>query len=145
MSQPKGFVVNGSENKVYRLRKALYGLKQVPWARYKRIDSYFLKNGFERSENEPTLYVRRHDNGEFCIVCVYVDDMIYLGSSEILVAELKSCMKKEFEMTDLDLLHYFLGLEIKQVEDEIFHLKGSMQEIFYSGLGCITVKWLLLP
>ena len=109
-TQPEGFVIQGSETKVYRLEKALYGLKQAPRAWYKRIDSYFLQNGFERSENEPTLYVKRHANGDFCIVCIYVDDMIYFGSSKILVAEFKLCMEKEFEMTDLGMLQYFLGL-----------------------------------
>ena len=120
VSQPEGFVIQGSETKVYRLKKALYGLKQAPRAWYKRIDSYFLKNGFERSENEPTLYVKRHDSGDFCIVCIYVDDMIYLGSSESLVDEFKLCMEKEFEMTDLGKLQFFLGLEVKQGEDGIF-------------------------
>lgn len=89
--------------------------------------------------------MKRHDNGEFCIVCIYVDDMIYLGSFEILVAEFKSCMKKEFEMIDLGLLLHFLGLEVKQVEDGIFLSQRNKREISYSGLGCITVKWLLLP
>jgi len=28
-------------------------------------------------------------------------------------------MEKEFEMTDLGMLQYFLGLEVKQVEDGI--------------------------
>jgi len=30
--QPKGFIVQGIENKVYQLSKALYGLKQAPQA-----------------------------------------------------------------------------------------------------------------
>jgi len=46
--------------------------------------------------------------------------MIYLGSSETLLAEFKLCMEKEFKMTDLGMLQYFLGLEVKQVEDGIF-------------------------
>jgi len=80
-----------------------------------------LENGFERSKNEPTLYVKRHDNGEFGTVCIYVDDIIYFGSFEILVAELKSYMN-EFEIIDLGALHYFLGLQVKQVEDGIFFI-----------------------
>ena len=55
VTQPEGFIVEGKEQKVYRLRKALYGLKQAPRAWYSKIDIYFLQNGFERSENEPTF------------------------------------------------------------------------------------------
>ncbi|RVW26239.1 Retrovirus-related Pol polyprotein from transposon TNT 1-94 [Vitis vinifera] len=32
----------------------------------------------------------------------------------------QACMKKKFEMSDLGLLHFFLGLEVKQVEDGVF-------------------------
>ena len=59
VTQPEGFIVEGKEQKVYRLRKALYGLKQAPRAWYSKIDIYFLQNGFERSENEPTLYLKK--------------------------------------------------------------------------------------
>ena len=41
VSQPEGFVIDGKEKKVYRLRKALYGLKQAPRAWYSKIDTYF--------------------------------------------------------------------------------------------------------
>ena len=102
------------------MKKALYGLKQAPRAWYSKIDSYFIKNGFERSKNEPTLYLKRLGKNDFLIVCLYVDDMIYMGSSTSLIDEFKICMKKEFEMSDLGLLHYFLGLEVKQVEEGIF-------------------------
>lgn len=94
VTQPEGFVASGKEEKVYRLRKALYGLKQVPRAWYIKIDSYFLENGFERRKNEPTLYVKKKNKFDFLLVCLYVDDMIYMGSSESLVAEFKSSMKK---------------------------------------------------
>nr|GMD05942.1 Retrovirus-related Pol polyprotein from transposon TNT 1-94 [Ipomoea batatas] len=119
VAQPEGFVVKDGENKVYMLQKALYGLKQAPRAWYNKIDSYFLENGFERSENESTLYLKKQGN-EFLAVCLYVDDMIYMGSCESIIAEFKSSMMKKFEMTDMGLLHYFLGLEIKQGTDGIF-------------------------
>lgn len=82
--QPEGFAIVGKENQVYRLRKALYGLKQAPRAWYGKIDSYFLQNGFEMSKNEPTLYAKRQGKDSF-FVCLYVDDMIYMGSSFSLV------------------------------------------------------------
>ncbi|KAL3537425.1 hypothetical protein ACH5RR_000791 [Cinchona calisaya] len=59
VAQLDGFVINGEEEKVYKLKKALYGLKQVPRAWYNKINSYFLQNGFERSENEHTLYLKK--------------------------------------------------------------------------------------
>ena len=52
--------------------------------------------------------------------CLYVDDMIYMGSSGSVVADFKACLAKKFEMSDLSMLHYFLGLEVKQGEDGIF-------------------------
>ena len=92
VAQPKGFMINGEEEKVYKLKNALYGLKQAPRAWYSKIDSYFQQKGFERSKNEPTLYLRQQGNNDFLVVCLYVDDIIYLGSSHSIVAEFKSSM-----------------------------------------------------
>lgn len=105
---------------MYRLKKALYGLKQASRARCSRINSYFLQNGFERSKNEPTLYLKIEGKNDLFIVCLCVDDMIYMDYSSSLIDEFKFNMKKEFEMSYLGMLHYFLGLEVKQVEDGIF-------------------------
>ena len=44
---------------VYKLSKALYGLKQTPRAWFSRIESYFIKEGFERSSSEHTLFIKR--------------------------------------------------------------------------------------
>ena len=117
--QPEGYIQSGKEEKVYKLKKALYGLKQAPRAWYSKIDAYFQQDGFERSDNEPTLYLKKQGT-EFLVVCLYVDDMIYLGSSKSILAEFKASMMKNFEMTNLGLLHYFLGLEVKQCDDGVF-------------------------
>lgn len=57
----------------------------------KKIDSHFRENDFERSKNEPNLYVNKYEK---FIVGVYVDDMIYMGSSYSLVYDFKSSMMK---------------------------------------------------
>ncbi|KAJ4772132.1 polyprotein [Rhynchospora pubera] len=119
VEQPEGFKKKGKENWVYKLTKALYGLKQAPRAWYSKIDSCFIKSGFERSKSEPNLYVKK-EGDKLPVLCLYVDDMIYFGTDEGLVEQFKNNMKKQFEMTDLGLLHYFLGLEVKQLPGKIF-------------------------
>ena len=127
--QPQGYEEARNEHKVYKLKKALYGLKQAPRAWYSRIDTYFLKKGFNRSENEHTLYIKSNGN-DIIIVCLYVDDLIYTSSSDLLVEEFRQAMMTEFEMTDLGLLHYFLGIEVTQMNDGIF----ISQEKYVSNL-----------
>jgi hypothetical protein len=68
VEQPQGYEVPGKENKVYRLTKALYGLKQALRAWYSRIDSYLIQNGFQRSECEPTMYIKANQQGNMLIV-----------------------------------------------------------------------------
>eukprot|EP01018_Ginkgo_biloba_P001336 Gb_06715 [translate_table: standard] len=91
VEQPTGNEIQGKEQLVYKLKKALYGLKQAPRAWYARIDNYFLKNGFNRSNSEPTLYIK-HDSSEILIVCIYVDDFIYTGNNKNLLKKFQATM-----------------------------------------------------
>eukprot|EP00253_Pinus_taeda_P014297 PITA_14297 len=119
VAQPLGYEIEGQEDKVYQLRKALCELKQEPRAWYKRIDAYLLDNGFDKCDNEPTLYIKENDD-KILIVVLYVDDLIFTGSDDFLIADFKQIMKNEFEMTNLGLLRYVLGIEVKQTENGIF-------------------------
>ncbi|KAG8502460.1 hypothetical protein CXB51_000380 [Gossypium anomalum] len=120
VQQPKGYEIANQEEKVYRLKKALYGLKQAPRAWYGRIDGHFSNNGFQRSPSEPNLYVKNRDTSEILIICLYVDDLIYTSNSSALLNEFKKLMTDEFEMTDLGLMSFFLGQEIKQCAEGTF-------------------------
>ncbi|XP_039137235.1 uncharacterized protein LOC120274764 [Dioscorea cayenensis subsp. rotundata] len=114
VEQPKGYVIQGKEQMVYKLHKALYGLKQAPRAWYGKFDAYLQQQGFKRSMTEHTLYTKVGEKEEMIIVCIYVDDVIYMSPSLEMMNRFKDDMKRNFEMTDLGLLSYFLGLEIKQ-------------------------------
>ncbi|KAI5341219.1 hypothetical protein L3X38_020493 [Prunus dulcis] len=120
VDQPDGFVVKGDEDKVYRLRKALYGLKQAPRAWYSEIDTYLNQCGFHKSPSEATLYVRTKEGVGTLIVSIYVDDIVYTGSSDEMVKEFKAEMMCKYEMSDLGLLHHFLGMGVTQTEGSIF-------------------------
>ncbi|GKV53076.1 hypothetical protein SLEP1_g59622 [Rubroshorea leprosula] len=120
VQQPLGYVVKGHEDRVLKLKKALYGLKQAPKAWYSRIDKYFQDHGFTKCPHEHALYVKEDKIGGFVLVCLYVDDLIFTGNNANMFEEFKKAMTQEFEMTDIGLMSYYLGIEVKQNEDGIF-------------------------
>ena len=75
------------------------------------------------SDLEPTLYIKKSD-GKILIVVLYVDDLIFTRSDVSLIVDFKTVMKSEFEMTDLGLLRYFLGIEVKKTKKGIFICHG---------------------
>ena len=119
VAQPLGYEVEGKEDKVYRLRKALYGLKQAPHSWYSKINAYLLDNDFNKCDGELTLYIKESD-GKILIVVLYVDDLFFTSSDDFLIVDFKEVMKSEFAMTDLGLLRYFLGIEVKKIDKEFF-------------------------
>jgi hypothetical protein len=112
IEQPKGFETFDRESHVCILKRSLYGLKQAPCAWYTWIDSYFTGLGFTKSEADENLY-QIVVEGKILIIVLYVDDLI-LNGDEQLIHLCKEDLAKEFEMKNLGLLHYFLGLEIWQ-------------------------------
>jgi hypothetical protein len=116
--QPPGYEIDKNRDKVYKLRKALYGLKQASRVWYSRIDQYMISVGFNRSPSEPTLYTKIDQKGKILIVCLYVDDLIFTG--DLFADDFKNSTKTEFEMTDLGLMKFFLGIEVDQSDDDIF-------------------------
>ncbi|XP_031248923.1 uncharacterized protein LOC116106736 [Pistacia vera] len=119
VEQPEGYKVEGKKDNVYLLRKALYGLKQAPRAWYNRINDHLCSLGYTRSPNEHTLYIRKTGRG-LAMVSLYVDDLLVTRSNPKELDQFKSAMQTEFEMTDLGLMKYFLGMEISQTVGEIF-------------------------
>jgi hypothetical protein len=135
VEQPQGFEIEGQEEKVYRLKKALYGLKQAPRAWYSNIDNYFMKKGFEKSKNEPTLYVKRQGMVDILIVALYVDDLIFTGNNLKMIEDFRKEMMMRYEMNDLGLLHHFLGIEIYQEVDGVFICQKKYAEKILKKFG----------
>ena len=100
------------------MNKALYGLKQAPRTWYGRIDSFLSSLGFTKSKSESNLYYKVED-GKLVMVLLYVDDLFVTGMDG-LIADTKRKLVAEFEMKDLGMMHYFLGMEVWQSADGIF-------------------------
>ena len=63
-------------------------------------------------------------DGKILIIVLYVDDPILRGD-EHLINSCKEDLARDFEMKDMGLLHYFLGLEIWQRDGELFVSQGK--------------------
>ncbi|GJS81774.1 putative ribonuclease H-like domain-containing protein [Tanacetum coccineum] len=119
ISQPLGFVDPEFPEKVYTVEKALYGLHQAPRAWYKTLSTYLLDNGFFRGQIDKTLFIKRV-KGDFLLVQVYVDDIIFGSTKKSLCIDFEQIMHKRFQMSSIEELTFFLGLQVKQKEDGIF-------------------------
>eukprot|EP00253_Pinus_taeda_P028378 PITA_28378 len=123
IEQPKGFETFDRESHVCRLKRVLYGLKQAPYAWYTRINSYFTELGFTKSEADVNLY-HIVVEGKLLIIVLCVDDLILKGDDQ-LIRSCKEDLAKDFEIKDMGLMHYFLGMEVWQGDGELFVCQGK--------------------
>ncbi|GJT78756.1 retrovirus-related pol polyprotein from transposon TNT 1-94 [Tanacetum coccineum] len=91
VAQPPGFIDFKKPDHVYKLKKALYGLKQAPKAWYDRLKAFLIKHEYKMGMVDNTLFTKKK-------------------SSNLII----------FEMSMMGELNFFLGLQIKQIEDGIF-------------------------
>jgi hypothetical protein len=143
IEQPQGFEVHSRDTHVCRLKKALYGLKQAPRAWYARMDSYLTRLGFSKSHADPNLYYRVVNNAHV-ILLLYVDDLFITGE-ESLIIQCKKDLASEFDMKDLGLMHYYLGLEVWQKRGEVFLGQGKYAIKILQKFGMMDCKSIDTP
>ena len=65
---------------------------------------------FQRSENDPPLYIEKKDN-DILSICIYVNEIILLGSPQYLIDEFKLSIMSNFDSINLGVLVYFLNIQ----------------------------------
>ena len=116
MEQPEGFSTSGQEMKVCRLVKSLYGLKQAPKQWHEKFDNVMLSHGFKINECDKCVYVKDDEHG-YVIVCLYVYDMLIVGSDDKMITSTKNMLNSRFDMKDMGLADVILGIKIKRTSD----------------------------
>ena len=113
MEQPKGFSAPGQEKKVCKLVKSLYGLKQAPKQWHEKFGNVMMSHGFEFNECDKCVYVKDTELG-YVIVCLYVDEMIIVGSDDKMTTSTKNILNSRFNMKNMGLVDVILGIKIKR-------------------------------
>ncbi|GKA51196.1 putative ribonuclease H-like domain-containing protein, partial [Tanacetum coccineum] len=123
VSQPLGFIDPKYPKKLYKVVKALYGLHQAP----RTIDK--------------TIFIKK-DKHDIILVQVYVDDIIFGSTKKSWCDEFEALMQSRFQMSSMGELTFFLGLQVKQKEDDhdgsLIVLTASTADIMLAVCACLV-------
>jgi Reverse transcriptase (RNA-dependent DNA polymerase) len=138
MACPPGYKKVEDSNIVCKLNKSIYRLKQSPRAWYGKLSSYLISCNFKVSNADHSLFSKRTCDFTI-IVLVYIDDIIITGNSMVEIKRVKSRLKEKFDIKDLGVLKYFLGIEAAYSPKGIFlsQRKYTLDLLKETGkLGC---------
>lgn len=110
IDQPEGFE-SMDKRKVCKLVKSMYGLKQAPRDWHEKFDGIMKINGFKINECDKCIYVKITNYG-YVLMCLYVDDILIIGSNERMVKSTKDMLNSRFDMKDMGLAEVILGIKI---------------------------------
>jgi hypothetical protein len=144
VEQPPGFEDSEYPNHVYKLSKALYGFKQAPRAWYECLRDFLITNGFKVGKADPTLFIKTVEKDLF-ICQIYVDDIIFESTNKSTCEEFSRIMVQKFEMSMMGELKYFLGFQIKQLEDGTFISQTKYIQDILKKFGMMDGKPIKTP
>ena len=84
---------------------------------YDRIDRFLTSLGFTKSKADSNLYYEVEE-GNLVIGLLYEEDLFITGE-DWFISNTKSKLDADFQMKDLGMMHYFLGMEVWQNADGI--------------------------
>jgi histone deacetylase 1/2 len=116
MRQPLGFEDPKNPHHICKLDKALCGLKQAPRAWYSRLSAKLQFLGFYPSKADTSLFLY-NKRGISIYVLIYVGDIIVTSSSQRAIVAFLQDLNNDFALKDLGDLHFFLGIEVKKIND----------------------------
>jgi hypothetical protein len=144
VEQPLGFQDKEYPNHVYKLHKVLYGLKHAPRAWYEFLRNFLIENAFRIGKTDSTLFTRKMDKDLF--VCqIYIDDIIFGSTNKPLCDEFSKIMTDRFEISMIRELKYFLGFQIKQLEDGTFISQTKYTDDLLKKFGMDKAKPIKTP
>ena len=79
---------------------------------YQKFNTYIQGLGFVRRKVDHYVFYKQVGE-HFIYVVLYVDDMLLIGNNMEVIKEMKMKLSSKFDMKDLDVANFILGMEIK--------------------------------
>lgn len=98
-----------------------------------------LSQGLTKSQADYNLYFHE-ENGKLTLLLLYVDDVYLTGNNTAHIASIRAEIQKEFDMSDLGILSYSLGIEFIFQPDGILLTHVSMSKRCFRNLVWRTVS-----
>nr|KYP65681.1 Retrovirus-related Pol polyprotein from transposon TNT 1-94 [Cajanus cajan] len=131
MDQPVGFIEEGKEHMVCKLKKSIYGLKQASRQWYIKFSDTIMSFGFKENTVDRCIYLKV-SGSKFIFLILYVDD-IFLATNDLgLLSETKNFLSNNFEMKDMGEASYVIGIEI--FRDRSQGLLGLSQKAYINKI-----------
>jgi hypothetical protein len=89
--------------------------KQTSRAWYAGLKTFLLDHGYVMGSVDKTLFTLKYGN-DFLLIQIYMDDIIFDGFSHVFVSSFQEMIEKEFQMSMMEDLTFFLDIQFKQVK-----------------------------
>ncbi|GJU45020.1 retrovirus-related pol polyprotein from transposon TNT 1-94 [Tanacetum coccineum] len=109
-----------------------------------RLKAFFIKHEYKMGMVDNTLFTKKKSSN-LIIVQIYVDDIIFGSTCQDMCDEFAKIMHDEFEMSMMGELNFFLGLQIKQMEDGIFFNQSKYIKEMLKKFGLEDSKQMKTP
>ncbi|XP_019192735.1 PREDICTED: uncharacterized protein LOC109187034 [Ipomoea nil] len=144
MKQPPGYVDTDFPSHACLLKRSLCGLKQAHKAWFNRLHAFLLSVGFQASKIDVSLFFYSKDSA-LVYLLVYVDDILLMGSDQVLVSHLISKLSNALKIRDLGELNLFMGIETVKCNDGIILSQQRYMNDILKRAGMAECKPLSTP
>ncbi|CAI7892733.1 unnamed protein product [Closterium sp. NIES-53] len=110
---------HGEPNRVCQLLKSLYGIKQAPRLWQQHLHTRLIRIGFKQLPHDQGMY-RLSKNADYILLIVYVDDLLYIGSTDDIIIWFEGELQKDLTLTVSSTVTQYLGLNIREEENAIY-------------------------
>jgi hypothetical protein len=106
--------------------------------------SFLITNGFKVGKADPTLFTKTIENDLF-VSQIYVDDIIFGSTNKSICEEFSRIMIQKFEMSMMGELKYFLGFQVKQLQEGTFISQTKYTQDILTKFGMKDAKPIKTP
>jgi hypothetical protein len=103
-----------------------------------------LEHGYVMGSIDKTLFTLNHGT-DFLLIQIYMDDIIFGGSSHTLVSRFQEMMEGEFHMSMMGELTFLLGIQIKQMKQGTFMHQAKYMKDLMKKFNMVELKIVSTP